>query len=75
MDARPRLSIITPVYNGETFVSGCVECVVAQNCAGIEHIVVDGGSTDRTVEILREKPRRILIFGGYRNTTVGNPMR
>ena len=57
MDARPSLSIITPVYNGETFILACVECVVAQNCAGIEHIVVDGGSTDRTVEILSEKAK------------------
>ena len=51
----PLLSIITPVYNGEKFILGCIESVVAQNCAGVEHIVVDGGSTDRTVQILREK--------------------
>lgn len=51
----PLLSIITPVYNGEKFILGCIGSVVAQNCAGVEHIVVDGGSTDRTVQILREK--------------------
>ena len=55
MEAAPTLSIITPVYNGEKFISGCIECLVAQNCAGVEHIVVDGASTDRTVEILRDK--------------------
>jgi glycosyltransferase involved in cell wall biosynthesis len=57
MEATPTLSIITPVYNGEKFISGCIESVAAQNCAGIEHIIVDGGSTDRTVEILHEKAR------------------
>src|SRR5205814_1895934 len=61
MEQVPWLSIITPVFNGEKFISGCIESVVAQNCAGIEHIVVDGGSTDRTVEILREKAQ------GYRH--------
>jgi glycosyltransferase involved in cell wall biosynthesis len=56
-EATPILSIITPVYNGEKFISGCIEAVAAQNCNGVEHIIVDGGSTDRTVHILREKAR------------------
>jgi glycosyltransferase involved in cell wall biosynthesis len=54
MGTIPTLSIITPVYNGEGYIAGCIESVAAQKCAGIEHIVVDGGSTDRTVQILRE---------------------
>jgi glycosyltransferase involved in cell wall biosynthesis len=58
MDATPILSIITPVYNGEKFISGCIECVSAQNCAGVEHVIVDGGSTDGTVQILRESARK-----------------
>jgi glycosyltransferase involved in cell wall biosynthesis len=57
MEARPILSIITPVYNGEKFISGCIESVAAQNCDGVEHIIVDGGSSDRTVQIIREKAR------------------
>lgn len=55
MEATPTLSIITPVYNGEEFISGCIESVVAQNCAGVEHIIVDGSSTDGTVPIIHEK--------------------
>src|SRR5215212_5805406 len=57
MEVTPILSIITAVYNGEKFISGCIESVVAQNCAGVEHVIVDGGSSDRTVEILRERAR------------------
>jgi glycosyltransferase involved in cell wall biosynthesis len=57
MEATPVLSIVTPVYNGEKFISGCIECVSAQNCEGVEHVVVDGGSTDGTVQILRESAR------------------
>lgn len=57
MEETPILSIITPVYNGEKFISSCIDCVVAQNCTGVEHIVVEDGSTDRTVEILREKAK------------------
>jgi glycosyltransferase involved in cell wall biosynthesis len=57
MEATPILSLITPVYNGEKFISECIESVAAQNCPEIEHIIVDGGSSDRTVEILRDKAR------------------
>jgi glycosyltransferase involved in cell wall biosynthesis len=55
--ARPILSVVTPVYNGEKFISACIESVVAQNCDGVEHIIVDGGSSDHTVDIIREKAK------------------
>ena len=55
MEEIPTASIITPVYNGEKFISQCIESVAAQNCAGVEHIIVDGGSSDRTVHIVRQK--------------------
>ena len=48
------LTIITPVYNSERFIAACLEAVIDQQCADLEHIVVDGGSTDRTVEIIQQ---------------------
>jgi Glycosyl transferase family 2 len=48
------LSIVTPVYNGAQFIQSCIQVVIDQNCPNVEHIVVDGGSTDRTVEIIKE---------------------
>lgn len=53
----PLLSIITPVFNGAKHISACIDCVVAQNCARIEHIIVDGASTDGTTTVVREKMR------------------
>lgn len=48
------ISIITPVYNGEQFIESCIKAVIEQNCPNIEHIIVDGASTDKTVEIIRK---------------------
>ena len=50
---QPRLSIITPVYNGARFMEFCINNVIRQNCPEAEHIIVDGGSTDATVEIIK----------------------
>jgi glycosyltransferase involved in cell wall biosynthesis len=47
------ISVITPCLNSVAFIERCVENVAAQGCAEVEHIVMDGGSTDGTVEMLR----------------------
>jgi glycosyltransferase involved in cell wall biosynthesis len=47
------ISVITPVIDRVDFMAACIENVVAQGFAEMEHIIVDGGSTDGTVEILR----------------------
>jgi glycosyltransferase involved in cell wall biosynthesis len=48
------ISIITPVYNGERFIEACIKVVMEQNCIEMEHIIIDGGSTDRTVKIIKQ---------------------
>jgi glycosyltransferase involved in cell wall biosynthesis len=48
------ISIITPVYNGEEFIESCIKVVIDQACPEVEHIIVDGGSTDQTVDIIKQ---------------------
>ncbi len=55
--ASPALSIITPVLNGANFMRQCLQNVVDQRCDMLEHVVIDGGSEDGTVEILRESTK------------------
>jgi glycosyltransferase involved in cell wall biosynthesis len=49
----PRVSIVTPVRNAVRFLPELIASVRAQDHTDIEHIVVDGGSTDGTLDLLR----------------------
>jgi len=57
----PFLSVVMPVHNGENFIAAALESVRGQNAEGIELVVVDDGSTDRTVEIARDFAKSIAI--------------
>lgn len=49
-----KLSIITATYNSAATLHDTLDCVQQQDYADIEHIIVDGGSTDKTVDIVRK---------------------
>jgi glycosyltransferase involved in cell wall biosynthesis len=50
---RPKISVVTITLNRKSFLNKSIESVIAQNYENIEHIVIDGGSTDGTLELLR----------------------
>ena len=62
----PLVSIITPVLNGIKYLEACIQSVLNQSYPNIEHIFVDGGSTDGTVEMLSSYqtryPKRIRFI-------------
>ena len=43
-----KISIITVVYNNQTYIADCLRSVQSQTYPQVEHIVIDGGSTDGT---------------------------
>jgi glycosyltransferase involved in cell wall biosynthesis len=53
-----KLSVITPTYNSVKFIEKCILNVISQQCQFVEHIIVDGGSTDGTVEIIEEYAKK-----------------
>lgn len=72
------ISVIVPVYNAEHFLNRCIDSILAQTYQNFELILVDDGSTDCSLKVLREyaeKDKRINVISqqnkgvsGARNT-------
>jgi GT2 family glycosyltransferase len=59
--ALPSITIVTPCLNASATLPGALESVRAQRYAGsVEHLVIDGGSTDGTLDILRSAEVRFI---------------
>jgi glycosyltransferase involved in cell wall biosynthesis len=57
-----KISLITVTHNAERTISRCIESVIAQNYKNIECIIIDGGSTDGTIQIIDRYKDHINIF-------------
>jgi glycosyltransferase involved in cell wall biosynthesis len=58
----PLVTVVTAVFNGQPYLAGCLESVLRQDYTNIEHIVLDGGSSDGTVDVLRQYDERIAYW-------------
>jgi len=59
---RPLVTVITAVFNGAQTLADCLDSVLNQDYPNVEHIVIDGGSTDGSLEILGRYSDRISFW-------------
>jgi len=58
----PKISIVTPSYNDARFLGATIRSVLDQGYPNLEYIVIDGGSTDGSVEIIKEFTDRLSYW-------------
>ena len=75
----PLVSIVTPCLNSARFIEATIQSVLAQDYPRIEHIVMDGGSTDGTLDILKRRSPAGAIQRGLApvlpNTHLRGPLK
>jgi glycosyltransferase involved in cell wall biosynthesis len=70
----PKVSIITVVYNGVQYIEQTIKSVMIQDYKNIEYIVIDGGSTDGTQEIITKYESDIAHWISEKDTGIYNAM-
>lgn len=60
--SNPLISIITVVYNGEKYIERTIQNILNQDYLNIQYIIIDGGSRDGTLDIIKKYEKRIYYI-------------
>jgi len=61
-EEKPLVTIVTPVYNGEKYLEETIQSIITQTYDNIEYIIIDGNSTDRTIDIIKKYENKIAYW-------------
>lgn len=62
MQALPKISIITPSYNQGHYIEETIQSILSQGYPNLEYIIIDGGSNDSTVEVIKKYQDQITYW-------------
>jgi glycosyltransferase involved in cell wall biosynthesis len=72
MSYSPLVSVITVVYNGENYIEQTINSVLNQSYKNIEYIVIDGGSKDNTVPLIKKYEDRIAYWVSEKDSGISD---
>lgn len=65
------ISVIVPVYNSEKYINRCVDSIISQSYSEWELFLIDDGSTDKSLQIIREYAKRDKRINAIHQTNQG----
>ncbi len=68
----PKITIVTPSYNQGQFIEQTILSVIGQNYPNLEYIIIDGGSSDNTVEIIKKYEKHISYWVSEKDNGQGD---
>lgn len=70
--SRPLISIVTATYNSADLLQRCIDSVANQTFDAVEHIIIDGASTDGTIDIIKANQDKLAYWVSEPDTGIYN---